>query len=157
MLESVQYVRRKPLTHSSSSSRCVTIQILGKSASKAEDCEIPNHIEAILKKDEEAKDYALMPLEIFWEDQKVDRYLCTVTELYGPHLQRLIDEEEPSASIAWIRKVFQEALEALEFLHTRGIIHGGLFSPLLDLVGKFLTVKCSNDSLVLCTDISISR
>lgn len=105
----------------------MAVQILGKSASKDQDVEIPSSIREILDKDDRAQEFVVLPLDSFWLDNK-DEHLCTVTELYGPHLYKILDEEQPT-SAAWTRKVFRETLEALAFLHSQGIVHGCKWSP----------------------------
>ena len=110
-----------PLTVSYREGRCVGLTFLEQVASKSVTFD---RLAAIAKaNDAEAGAHIFVPKETFSHEG----YTCLVTELHGPQLNQLRSfggPEDECFPPGWIRKVAQDALRSLKFLHAQGVVHG---------------------------------
>lgn len=82
--------------------------------------------------DHNGKPYVMSMLDHFWIDGSNGKHLCVVSEVGGPSIKQFNDCPGNSsgtrrlrASVA--RKVALQATEGLAYIHSTGIIHGGMF------------------------------
>lgn len=102
----------------------MTVRVLGKSATVGYAAQNNKSINARLQQLVDAHTHILLPINTF--DHNEEHLAFVFDELVGPDLYYLtqIGAQGCGQPANWIQKVFREALQALDILHSGNIVHG---------------------------------
>jgi serine/threonine-protein kinase SRPK3 len=114
------------LARDSKSDRNVALKIIAAEESRTcSEAEILQYLATTDSPTHEGKDRVSLLLDHFWIEGPNGRHRCLVSEALGPSIAQL-REDNVVLSIRQSQKVALQASQGLAFLHSVGIIHGGM-------------------------------
>jgi serine/threonine-protein kinase SRPK3 len=120
------------LARDSTRNRYVALKILAARLSR--DCPEVEILRLIKLAPEHAgKPYVMSMLDHFWITGPNGRHLCVVSQVGGPSIKQFNDCPGQSSGTRRLRalvarKVALQATEGLDYIHSTGVVHGGMYS-----------------------------